>query len=103
MTRERSARGDLGDLAARRLDHRHRLSLELSSELVPWPAGSSSLTLTLHSGLISPQGTGPSNRVNLNFDRRVAEGKTTKEAIRALKRQLSNTVYRHLVADTRRH
>lgn len=33
------------------------------------------------------------------FDRRVAEGKTTKEALRALKRQISNTVYRHLVAD----
>lgn len=33
------------------------------------------------------------------FDRRVAEGKTNKEAIRALKRQISNTVYRHLVAD----
>jgi hypothetical protein len=35
------------------------------------------------------------------FDRRVAEGKTKKEAIRALKRQISNTVYRHLVADVR--
>jgi transposase len=33
------------------------------------------------------------------FDRRVAEGKTNKEALRALKRQISNTVYRHLVAD----
>ncbi len=33
------------------------------------------------------------------FDRRVAEGKTNKEAIRALKRQISNNVYRHLVAD----
>lgn len=33
------------------------------------------------------------------FDRRVAEGKTNKEAIRALKRQISNTAYRHLVAD----
>ena len=33
------------------------------------------------------------------FDRRVAEGKTKKEALRALKRQISNTVYRHLVAD----
>ena len=33
------------------------------------------------------------------FDRRVAEGKTSKEALRALKRQISNTVYRHLVAD----
>ena len=33
------------------------------------------------------------------FDRRVAEGKTKKEAIRALKRQISNAVYRQLVAD----
>jgi transposase len=33
------------------------------------------------------------------FERRVAEGKTKKEAIRALKRQISNRVYRHLVAD----
>ena len=33
------------------------------------------------------------------FDRRVGEGKTNKEALRALKRQISNTVYRHLVAD----
>ena len=32
-------------------------------------------------------------------DRRVAEGKTGKEAVRALKRQLSNIVYRHLVTD----
>ena len=32
---------------------------------------------------------------------RVAEGKTNKEAIRALKRQISNNVYRHLVADAR--
>jgi hypothetical protein len=35
------------------------------------------------------------------FDRRVAEGKTNKEGIRALKRQISNNVYRHLVADAR--
>ena len=34
-----------------------------------------------------------------NFERRIAEGKTGKEAIRALKRQLSNVVYRHLVTD----
>lgn len=36
------------------------------------------------------------------FDRRVAEGKTKKEALRALKRQISNTVYRHLVTDAAR-
>jgi hypothetical protein len=27
----------------------------------------------------------------------VAEGKTKKEALRSLKRQVSNTVYRHLI------
>jgi transposase len=32
-------------------------------------------------------------------DRRVGEGKTGKEAIRARKRQRSNIVDRHLVAD----
>ncbi|MFT5979140.1 MAG: transposase [Ilumatobacter sp.] len=35
------------------------------------------------------------------FDRKVAEGKTTKEAIRSLKRRLSDVVYRHLEADAR--
>ena len=33
------------------------------------------------------------------YERRVAEGTTGKEAVRALKRQLSNIIYRHLVAD----
>jgi transposase len=33
------------------------------------------------------------------FDRKVAEGKTKKEAVRALKRQVSNAVYRQLVLD----
>ena len=36
------------------------------------------------------------------FDRKVAEGKTTKEALRALKRQISNAVYRQLVVDSSR-
>jgi transposase len=36
------------------------------------------------------------------YDRKRAEGKSTKEAIRALKRQISNAVYRALVADARR-
>jgi transposase len=35
------------------------------------------------------------------FERRVAEGKTKKEAIRALKRHLSNVVYRQLRLDAR--
>jgi transposase len=33
------------------------------------------------------------------FDRKVAEGKTKKEALRALKRQVSNAVYRQLLID----
>ena len=36
------------------------------------------------------------------FERRVAKGKTKKEALRALKRQVSNRVYRHLLADAAR-
>jgi transposase len=36
------------------------------------------------------------------FERKVAEGKTNKEAIRSLKRNISNAVYRRLLADARR-
>ncbi len=36
------------------------------------------------------------------FDRRVAEGKTPMEAMRALKRRLSDVVYRQLVQDQKR-
>jgi transposase len=36
------------------------------------------------------------------FDRKIAEGKTPKEAIRALKRRISDAVYKSLIADTRR-
>ncbi len=35
------------------------------------------------------------------YDTKLAEGKTKKEALRALKRQLSNVVYRQLIADHR--
>jgi transposase len=36
------------------------------------------------------------------FDKKIAEGKTPKEAIRALKRRISDAVYRALITDTRR-
>jgi transposase len=36
------------------------------------------------------------------FDKKIAEGKTPKEAIRALKRRISDAVYKSLIADTRR-
>src|SRR5213592_3012718 len=36
------------------------------------------------------------------FDRRVTQGKTKMEAMRALKRRLSDVVYRQLIADQKR-
>jgi transposase len=36
------------------------------------------------------------------YDRKIGEGKTHKEAIRALKRRISDRVYNHLIADARR-
>jgi len=36
------------------------------------------------------------------FDRKVAEGKTKREAVRSLKRQISNALYRQLVLDAQR-
>ena len=36
------------------------------------------------------------------YDKKIVEGKTPKEAIRALKRRISDAVYRALIADTRR-
>ena len=33
------------------------------------------------------------------FDRKLAEGKTKKEALRALKRRISDAVYRQLILD----
>ena len=36
------------------------------------------------------------------YERKLAEGKTPREAVRALKRRLSDVVWRHLIADARR-
>jgi len=36
------------------------------------------------------------------YDRQIAEGKTRKEALRSLKRRVSDAFYRHLHADARR-
>ena len=36
------------------------------------------------------------------FDRKLAEGKTKREALRSLKRHVSNAIYRHLLADANR-
>jgi transposase len=44
----------------------------------------------------------PGTDGRIYFERKVAEGKTKKEALRSLKRQISNAVYRQLVLDAER-
>jgi transposase len=43
----------------------------------------------------------PGTMGRIYFERKVAEGKTKKEALRSLKRQVSNAVYRQLLLDAR--
>ena len=69
---------------------RHRLN----------PRGNRQLNHALHVVAVCQLRPGTEGRVY--FDRKIGEGKTSKEALRALKRQLSNVVYRHLVADAER-
>jgi transposase len=68
---------------------RHRLN----------PRGNRKLNWAIHVIAISQLRHDTLGRVY--YDRKVAEGKTSKEAIRALKRRLSDVIYRHLVADAR--
>ena len=43
----------------------------------------------------------PGTQGRIYFERKVAEGKTKKEALRSLKRQISNSAYRQLLLDAR--
>jgi len=63
--------------------------------------GNRRLNHAIHMAAIS-QLRQPHSDGRADFERRVNEGKTTKEAIRALKRHISNAVYQRLVADARR-
>ena len=68
----------------------HRVSLR----------GSRKLNHAIHMAAISQiRQSGSDGR--LYFDRKVAEGKTKKEAVRSLKRHVSNAVYRQLLLDAR--
>jgi len=62
--------------------------------------GNRQLNHAIHMTAIS-QLRHPGSAGRIYFERRVSEGKTSKEAIRALKRHISNSVYRHLIADSR--
>ena len=48
-----------------------------------------------------PQIRHPGSEGRTCFDRKLAEGRTKREAMRSLKRQISDRVYRHLTADAR--
>ena len=69
---------------------RHRLN----------PRGNRHLNHALHIAAIAQIGHDTPGRVF--FERKLAEGKTRKEARRALKRRISDAVYRQLLADARR-
>ncbi|MDH3308947.1 MAG: IS110 family transposase [Acidimicrobiia bacterium] len=70
--------------------HRHRLN----------PRGNRRLNHVLHIAAVCQLRYPSEGRVY--FDKKLAEGKTSKEAIRALKRRISDVVYRQLKADARR-
>jgi transposase len=63
--------------------------------------GNRQLNHALHMAAIC-QMRQPHSEGRAYVDRKVAEGKTKREAIRALKRQISNAVYRQLVIDAGR-
>ena len=63
--------------------------------------GNRNLNHALHMAVIC-QLRHPGSDGRVYFDRRLAEGKTKKEALRSLKCHVSNAVYRQLVADAAR-
>ena len=62
--------------------------------------GNRRLNHALHMAAVT-QIRNPGTMGRIYFDRKVAEGKTKKEALRSLKRQISNAVYRQLLLDAR--
>jgi transposase len=70
---------------------RHRLSRR----------GNRTLNHAIHTAAVTQISHHTPGRVY--YDKKLDEGKTNKEALRALKRRISNTVYQQLRADARRH
>ena len=64
----------------------------------PNPRGNRTLNFAIHIAAVVQFRNQSEGRIF--YDRKIAEGKTHKEAIRALKRRISDRVYSHLVADT---
>ena len=70
---------------------RHRLSRR----------GNRTLNHAIHTAAITQISHHTEGRVY--YDKKLDEGKTNKEALRALKRRISNAVYRRLVTDAQQH
>jgi len=70
---------------------RHRLSRR----------GNRTLNHAIHTAAVTQISHHTEGRVY--YDKKLDEGKTTKEALRALKRRISNAVYRRLTTDAQRH
>lgn len=64
------------------------------------PRGNRKLNHAIHIAAISQLRYDSEGRAY--YDRKLAEGKSSKDAIRALKRRISDRVYRHLIDDSRR-
>jgi transposase len=62
--------------------------------------GNRRLNHALHMAAVT-QIRNPGTEGRIYFERKVAEGKTKKEALRSLKRQISNAIYRQLLVDAR--
>ncbi len=62
--------------------------------------GNRRLNHALHMAAVT-QIHNPGTDGRIYFERKVAEGKTKKEALRSLKRHISNAVYRQLLVDAR--
>jgi transposase len=63
--------------------------------------GNRQLNHALHIAAVT-QVSHASSKGHAYFERKIAEGKTKKEALRSLKRHISDTVYSHLLADATR-
>jgi len=70
---------------------RHRLSL----------AGNRHLNYALH--MVATRQARSDARGGAYYRKKVAEGKSRKEALRCLKRRISDAVFRSLLADSRAH
>jgi transposase len=62
--------------------------------------GNRQLNFAIHIAAVVQVRTGGEGRVF--YDRKISEGKSNKEAIRSLKRRISDRVYSHVLADAKR-